>query len=91
MTPRDVVERVLPMEVYGGRDQKASAILAALRQAGFAVVPIEPTPRMIQGALDRPHGEDLPLIYHGIWRAMVDAASEPQPAWQDGAQEAGPC
>lgn len=61
--------------IYG---ERADAILAALAAAGYAVVPREPTEAMVNAALDRKHGEDLPLIYHGIWRAMVAAAEVPR-------------
>lgn len=58
----------------------ARAALRALEEAGFAVVPREPTPEMIEsGHLLDPFGcdvepEDVALIYGKIWFGMVGAA-----------------
>jgi hypothetical protein len=39
----------------------------------FMLAIIEPSPRMIQAAIDRDSiGEES--VYHGVWRAMIDAA-----------------
>ena len=55
----------------------AAAILSALRAAGYAVVPVEPTGGMIEAAINwemDPQGN----LYSGIYRAMIAAAQEPQ-------------
>lgn len=59
----------------------ADAILTALRSAGFAVVPMEPTTVMLQAAADVDSKAYAGGSLHGaddeqIWAAMVAAAQE---------------
>jgi len=57
---------------YSEAEGGANSILSALRSAGFAVVPVEPTEGM------RKAGENSPntrLASH-VWRAMLKAAQE---------------
>ena len=79
MSARDVIADVAfegkvlghPVRFEMGHS-KADAILSALRSAGFAVVPVEPTEGM------RKAGENSPntrLASH-VWRAMLKAAQE---------------
>mgnify|MGYP001810175423 CR=1 FL=1 len=80
-TARDVIANAFGVkEVFGHRENEpcelclntADAILSALRSAGWAVVPVEPTGEM------RKAGENAPntrLASH-VWRAMLKAAQE---------------
>ena len=80
-TARDVIDAVIYFENDNmgmsnettiGETFGADAILSALRSAGFAVVPVEPTEDM------RKAGENSPntrLASH-VWRAMLKAAQE---------------
>jgi hypothetical protein len=51
-------------------ETQARAALVALRAAGYACVPIEPTPAMLEQGWASVHDEDI----MGTWQAMVNAA-----------------
>lgn len=79
-SPEDVIAGVY---VGGGPlGDRASAILAALRAAGYAVVPVEASDEMCIAATARnDRGEDRDRdaygLYRTIYRAMIAAAGEP--------------
>jgi hypothetical protein len=50
----------------------------ALAAAGYAVVPVEPTRKMLLAAPGRTNQATEESMYHGIYRAMLAAAKEPQ-------------
>jgi len=62
-------------EVMRGSD----AILSALRSAGWAVVPVEPT----EGMLKAGHGwsSGVPTLDRCAWLAMLKAAQEDSREW----------
>lgn len=87
MSARDVLQAVrLPMEIVDGDDGRKvilygeigpkgiDAILSALRSAGFAVVPVEPTLEMI-AAWDRVARPGL-HAFEARYKAMLKAAQE---------------
>src|SRR5690349_13234918 len=52
----------------------ADACLSAIKQAGFAVVPVEPTEAMESaGCAELVFGEPMPHDASRCWRAMIDA------------------
>ena len=91
MSARDVIACFLdhPSVFMGGpserNQKKADAILAALSAAGWLVVPVEPTQRMVNRGLERADidwraaSEDEALCdaeVDRIYRAMIAAAQE---------------
>lgn len=53
---------------------RARVTLAALRAAGYAVVPVEPTQEMLMAATFRPQPDPDAGLYAGIYRAMISSA-----------------
>lgn len=72
------VERAYVEGCNAGGNGVADAILAALAAAGLAVVPVEPTPRMVDEAVEAWHARDglLDTQLRRIYRAMLAAAQE---------------
>ena len=60
---------------YSGYGKPAAAILSALRAAGYAVVPVEPTSTMMECAVLRHYNKGS---LADVWAAMIAAAQEPQ-------------
>ena len=80
MSARDVIATALRTEAKGGAEwHEADCVIPALRAAGYAVVPVEPSREMVKAAINRASEPDLRenmLFYGGIWRAMIAAAKE---------------
>jgi len=90
MTPiRETIARavdplawVSPVALPGKRRDRRSAslrqsdaVLRALDEAGFSVVPKEPTRAMMEAAMSRPAADAISMgLYTSIYRAMVGAA-----------------
>ena len=55
---------------------KAEAVLAAIREAGFAIVPVAPTEAMLRAGIAEYDGGGLA---NDIWDAMIKAAQEGKP------------
>jgi hypothetical protein len=75
----ETIARAMPRDVgYPQREACAHAALAALTEAGYAIVPVEPTPEMLRASLDC----DPPLMDFGadgydpfmtaVWQAMIE-------------------
>lgn len=89
MTPRDVIANAMDDDVmmYGADHENADTILAALKAAGYAVVPVEPTEPMKRAAFGpiMHGGRGGPLTSDflrqeaalGTWRKMIEAAAMP--------------
>lgn len=77
-----IIDLVLFERGYTGTEGTSVAILAALRAAGYAVVPVEASDEMCIAATARnDRGEDRDRdaygLYRTIYRAMIAAAGEP--------------
>jgi predicted CoA-binding protein len=76
-TPEQVMaEELVVRRRYHRERTNASAILAVLREAGFAVVPVEPTDKMVEAMRAEAF---LPLARQNtraVWRAAVAANEE---------------
>lgn len=89
---REVLARALENARFAGihaygdsqtTDERVDKLLAALADAGLAVVPVEPIDEMLVAAL--PHvGEEYIIKYSGVaradpdlWREMLRAAPKP--------------
>jgi hypothetical protein len=57
------------------REMEADAALAAIRAAGWAVVPVEPTREMLRAGYDESGGRAV----IGIWEAMLETAPGVKP------------
>lgn len=68
MTPRQILKTFLP-----GQQHLAEAIIARLSEAGYAIVPKEPTPEM-RDPVWQQLGYDAD--YDEVYRAMVAAAPD---------------
>lgn len=66
--------------------QRAQSAPAGAVPGGWRLVPVEPTPEMLQAGADEPlagdHDDDAPEDYRAVFKAMLAAA--PQPAPQHG-------
>ncbi len=76
MNARDVISSIeLLSDQYGGTFKldrnDADAIIAALRAAGYALVPVEPTEAMLQA--DEWASR---VTMRRVWSAMISAAKE---------------
>ena len=60
----------------GNWDICTDNILSALRSAGWAVVPVEPTKEMVKAALDYIKADAPCANPHGVYKAMLKAAQE---------------
>jgi len=69
-TARDVIEEVLEIRCEGYDRNTAEAIFFALRSAGWAVVPVEPTEVMIREGFHTASGA------RDIYKEMITAAQE---------------
>ncbi len=76
MSARDVIAKIDALEGIPFGYSAADAILSALRSAGFAVVPVEPTNSMELAASE--HDMNEIEVMRKIWRAML-SASEGEP------------
>ena len=74
MSARDVIAKIDALEGIPFGYSAADAILSALRSAGFAVVPVEPTLEMI-AAWDRVARPGL-HAFEIRYKAMITAAQE---------------
>jgi hypothetical protein len=59
-------------------DDKVEAVFAAIRAAGWAVVPVEPTMDMICAAVTHKSSDEHSL-YFGVYAAMIAAAPGVKP------------
>ena len=90
MSARDVIARAIlddadfadvgsiDLAEFPSCTRRANTILTALAAAGYAVVPVEPTREMLLAAPGRTNQATEESMYHGIYRAMLAAAKEPQ-------------
>ena len=87
MSARDVIAKIDALEGIPFGYSAADAILSALRSAGFAVVPVEPTRDMLNAAIDTDRyklGDISPLgfrcspqqMFNKAYEAMLKAAQE---------------
>jgi hypothetical protein len=71
--PEDWIESVVDQSWVYHRNN-ATVALSALEAAGYAVVPLEPTPEMMRAAVDIPFMEgDAGTRYYRQWLAMISA------------------
>jgi len=80
MTPRDVIATQLcdeldPRTPFDGEFTMADALLTAINDAGYVIVPKEPTNKMICAALDDFDNRKSDQSYSQTYRAMIDAAN----------------
>jgi hypothetical protein len=71
---KDEAELTSTLSYEIGR-RTARAALAAIRAAGWAVVPVEPTREMLRAGYDESGG----LAVIGIWEAMLETAPGVKP------------
>ena len=74
MSARDVIAKIDALEGIPFGYSAADAILSALRSAGWAVVPVEPTEGMLKAGYGWPSG--VPTLDRRAWSAMLKAAQE---------------
>lgn len=79
MSPRTALMQKLPyMPYYLTTEERADHLLSAIDAAGYAVVPKEPTEKMIVAvAIVNPHIWEHNLAKHDLasaYRAMIEAA-----------------
>lgn len=74
----EAIARAIEPEWFGGDRYLARQVIIALTEAGYAVVPVEPTQDMISAGIierhDQPTPEAWSLATENIYRAMISAA-----------------
>lgn len=93
MKPVEIVARAIQQSQGEGAYWKeylvdATAAIRALEEAGYAVVPVEPTPEMLAAAgkyanFCAVHNYGGCPDEDGVWRAMLDAARRDEGAERD--------
>jgi len=68
----------LPEDIWRSSLPEATAALAAIRDVGYAIVPVEPTEAMIS-AYFNPVGSDEMTEAKQTWTAMLKEAQEGKP------------
>jgi hypothetical protein len=60
-----------------GSQTRTNAALRALREAGFVIVPVEPTPEMVEaGWMRTDAGVETDECIPRVWRAMINEAGK---------------
>lgn len=61
--------------IHGDVYELTDYVIAALRAAGYALVPVEPTEAMVQAAADNSKRTDAYEAY-SVWQSMISASKE---------------
>ena len=76
----DMAEKIVTVTTTIHDEERADAALAAIKKAGFVVVPAEPTEAMVNAVCAGSWGsmeDDLRRAKAANYRAMIEAANAP--------------
>lgn len=78
MTSKEVIDKAMQECLNNDfcmAESFTNEVLHALHEAGYAIVPIEPTARILDAGFSR--HEDDEWTWADIWREMIEAAGKP--------------